>query len=76
MPKKPKRPGNHVDILCAMFGGQQALADAAGVSQSAVAEWKKKEIIPSPRYPDIVSAGRKLGITVTSEHLTGIKAAA
>ena len=40
---------NVVDLLVEKFGSQDAVAKAAGCSQSAVSDWKRDNRVPSRR---------------------------
>ena len=54
-----------VENLIGKFGTQQALAEAAGVSQPTVAGWKISGFIPARRQPIILAAARDLDIPLT-----------
>jgi len=48
-----------IDQIIALFGSQKLAAEAARVSQPAVAEWKRTGQIPAQRQRLLLEAARK-----------------
>jgi hypothetical protein len=51
------------------FGGQQALAEALGKSQSTVAYWAKSGAIPSKWHADVLKAASSSGVSLGAAEL-------
>ena len=47
------------------FGTQKALADALGIDQSTVAQWKRRDTIPSNRIKEIIAKTAHLDADLT-----------
>lgn len=53
-----------IDAIAKKFGSQDALAKAIGASQSTVAHWKRRGVIPARQQIKILNAARDKGITL------------
>ena len=58
MPYVIVRRMNIVDSLVSVFGSQEAVARIAGVKQPSVAEWKRRNSIPSRRVHKLLRHAR------------------
>jgi hypothetical protein len=60
---------NVAQRLIAQFGGQSALAEALGTTQSTVQYWTKRGAIPAKWHAGIIVAGGKLGLDISNTDL-------
>jgi DNA-binding transcriptional regulator YiaG len=58
-----------LDDLFRLFGSQIALARLCGCSQSTVAGWKQRGIVPARRQRQILDIARSMGLRLTAEDL-------
>lgn len=58
------------DKIIKVLGGQSAVAEICGVTQSAVSQW---EFVPGKYIGTILAAGRKKGIDIATEFLDPVK---
>ncbi len=58
---------NPVDRIIRKFGSQTKLAEALGISQASISEWRSKGYVPGVRHQEIFDFARANGIPIAPE---------
>lgn len=60
---------SQVENLIALFGSTKAVAEAAGVTDIAVRQWRRRGYVPTRNAHALLNAAKAKGLSLTAEDL-------